>query len=159
MPKFTAAERDQIQSIVANLYIKQIPDSMIMDEVRRQTGKSIAKRTLCYIRERIKRESYKWYQQLRKDNYEFIHEFRERIREINDLQAKHYVIVNSTKEPASVRQTSMAELHKLNITLSNYYDIAPYLVSNIGQLAKNSNSNYVNSISINEQDKEQDIIV
>lgn len=150
----------QIQNIVANLSIKRIPESEIIQEITKQTGKSISRVMLFYIKQRIKKDSFKWYQELRKDNYEFIHEFRERIREINDLQAKHYVIVNSQKESTSVRQTSMAEIHKLNITLSNNYDIAPYLVSNIGQLAtKNSNTNNVNPISINEQDKEQDIIV
>jgi uncharacterized protein YqgQ len=155
--KFTAAEKDKIKSIVANLHIKQVPDSLIIQEVRRQTGKTISKRTLYYVRERIKKESYIWYLKLRKDNYEFIHEFRERIREINDLQQKHYLIVNSTSEPTSVRQTSMVELHKLNITLSNYYDIAPYIVSNIGQLNRNRNDN--NPIPIKSENQEQDIIV
>jgi uncharacterized protein YqgQ len=155
--KFTAAEKDKIKSIVANLHIKQVPDSLIIQEVRRQTSKTISKRTLYYVRERIKKESYIWYLKLRKDNYEFIHEFRERIREINDLQQKHYLIVNSTSEPTSVRQTSMVELHKLNITLSNYYDIAPYIVSNIGQLNRNRNDN--NPIPIKSENQEQDIIV
>jgi hypothetical protein len=153
VPKLTASERARAESIVANLYIKQIPESMILDEIRRQTGKSISRVSLFYIKQRIKRDSYKWYQQLRKDNYEFIHEFRERIREINDLQEKHYVIVHSDKEPTSVKQTSMIELHKLNITLSNYYDIAPFIVSNLGASVNNGNA-----VSSPQQTK-KDIIV
>ena len=103
MSKFTTAEKAKIESIVANLYIKQIPDSLIIDEIRRQTSKTVSRVTLFRVRQRLKKESYKWYSQLRKDNYEFIHEFRERIREINDLQEKHYLIVNSEKEPTYVK--------------------------------------------------------
>ena len=32
-------------------------------------------------------------------------------------------------EPTSVKQASLAALHKLNVTLSNYYDIVPYLTT------------------------------
>jgi hypothetical protein len=155
VPKLTAAERTQVQNLVANLYIKNIPESMILDEIRRQTGKTISRVSLFYIKQRIKKESYKWYSQLRKDNFEFIHEFRQRIREINDLQEKHYLIMNSDKEPTYIKQTSMAELHKLTITLSNLYDIAPYIVSNLGA---NTNNNG-NPISIKSEDKEEEIIV
>lgn len=41
MPKFTGPERNLIQSIVANLTIKRIPDSEIIKEVFSQTKKSI----------------------------------------------------------------------------------------------------------------------
>ena len=76
---------------MANLYVKNFPDSLIIDEIARQTGKTISKVSLHNIRKPIKKESYNWYQQLRKDNYEFIHQFRERIRERNDLQEKHFL--------------------------------------------------------------------
>ena len=93
MPKFTATERILIQNIVCNLTIKRIPDNEIIKEVYEQTKKTISKVTLFNVRKRVKKESSKWYSQLREDHYEYIHEFKERINEIVDLQRRHYKII------------------------------------------------------------------
>ena len=37
---------------------------------------------------------------------------------------KHHEIIDNNPNP-SVPQTSLAELHRLNITLTNYFDVAP----------------------------------
>jgi hypothetical protein len=129
VPKFTASERMLIQNIVYNLSIKRIPDNERIKEVYEQTKKTISKVTLFNVRKRIKKESAKWYSQLRQGEYEYIHEFKERINEIVDLQKRHYKIIEDNANNPSVQQTSLAELHKLNITLSNYFDVAP-LVGN-----------------------------
>jgi hypothetical protein len=65
---------------------------------------------------------------MREGQYEYIHEFKERISEIIDLQKRHHAILDSDKEPTTVKQASMAELHRLNITLSNYFDVAPDII-------------------------------
>ncbi len=64
---------------------------------------------------------------MREGQFEYIHEFKERIDEILWLQKKHHDIIDSTDNP-SVQQTSLAELHRLNITLSNYFDVAPDII-------------------------------
>ena len=61
---------------------------------------------------------------MREGQFEYIHEFKERIDEILWFQKKHRNIIDSTDNP-SVQQTSLAELHRLNIDLSNYVDVAP----------------------------------
>jgi len=86
MGKFTAEERAVIKSIVAMLTIKRIPNSEIIQEVYNQTKKTISDQSLCNIRDRIKRDSYHWYKTMREGEYEYIHEFRERINEMLDLQ-------------------------------------------------------------------------
>ena len=65
---------------------------------------------------------------MREGQYEYIHEFKERINEILSLQKLHHEIIDSPTEPTTVKQTSMAELHRLNITLSNYFDVAPDII-------------------------------
>jgi len=125
VPKFTASERMLMQNLVCNLSIKRIPDNEIVKGVYEQTKKTISKVTLFNIRKRIKKESAKWYSQLRQGEYEYIHEFKERINEIVDLQKRHYKIIEDNANNPSVQQASLAELHKLNITLSNYFDVAP----------------------------------
>jgi hypothetical protein len=65
---------------------------------------------------------------MREGQYEYIHEFKERISEIMDLQKRHHDILDSPTEPTTVKQASMAELHRLNITLSNYFDVAPDII-------------------------------
>jgi hypothetical protein len=143
--KYTIAERQTVKSIVATLSIKRIPESEIINEVYKQTNKRISRSGLWRVRQQIKRESYQWYETLRKDNFEYIHEFRERINEIIDLQKMHHKIIKDNEHNPSIVQTSLAELHHLNITLSNYFDIAPTIVN----IQRNDNS-----ISIPQQDKE-----
>jgi hypothetical protein len=38
---------------------------------------------------------------MREGEYEFIHEFKERISEIMDLQKKHHAIIDSDTEPTT----------------------------------------------------------
>ena len=130
MPKFTSAERILVKSIVASLSIKRIPEQDIIDEVYRQTKKTLTKSGLYYIRKDIKKESYHWYKTMREGEYEYIHEFRERINEILDLQKRHYEIADSPTVPIPIKQASLFELHKLTVTLSNLFDVAPYITNN-----------------------------
>ena len=67
---------------------------------------------------------------MREGEFEYIHEFKERIDEIQWLQKKHHEIIGSPTESTSTKQTSLAELHRLNITLSNYFDVAPDIIGN-----------------------------
>lgn len=128
MSKYTAAERTLIRSIVANLSLKRIPDKEITGEIFRQTDKTLSKSGLYRVRQGIKRESYRWYKTMREGEYEYIHEFKERINEILSLQKFHHQIIDCPTEPTPVKQTSLAELHRLNITLSNYFDVAPSII-------------------------------
>jgi outer membrane protein assembly factor BamA len=131
VPKFTVAERITIKSIVASLTIKRLPDAEIQDEILKQSGKTVSRTSLYRIRQSIKRQSFKWYKTMREGEYEYIHEFKERINEIMSLQKKHHEIIDSAAEPTTVKQTSLAELHRLNITLSNYFDVAPSIINDI----------------------------
>ena len=65
---------------------------------------------------------------MREGEYEYIHEFKERINEILDLQKKHHEIIIKNEHNPQVQQTSLAELHRLTITLSNLYDVAPTII-------------------------------
>jgi hypothetical protein len=125
VPKYTNAERYLVKTIVVNLSIKRIPDSEIVKEVLNQTGKTLSRSGLYNTRQQIKKDSSKWYKILREGEYEYIHEFKERINEIMDLQKRHYKIIEDNPTNPAIQQTSLAELHKLNITLSNYFDVAP----------------------------------
>ena len=129
MVKFTNAERSLAKSILATLSIKKVPDAEIIKEIERQTNKTIGRRSLYYLRQSIKKESYHWYKTMREGQYEYIHEFKERINEILSLQRLHHQIIDSPTEPTTVKQSSMAELHRLNITLSNYFDVAPDIIN------------------------------
>lgn len=86
MSKYTNEERTLVKPIVANLTIKRISDNEIIKEVFNQTNKTISRSGLYNVRQQIKRDSYKWYQTLRQGEYEYIHEFKERINEIMWLQ-------------------------------------------------------------------------
>ena len=100
-------------------------DLEIMQVIFNQTGKTITDRYLSTIRQQIKRESFSWYKAMREGEYEYLHEFKERINEILFLQKKHHEIIDSNEDNPSIQQASLAELHRLNITLSNYFDVAP----------------------------------
>jgi hypothetical protein len=65
---------------------------------------------------------------MREGEYEYIHEFKERINEILFLQKKHHQIIMKNEDNPQIQQTSLAELHRLSITLSNLYDVAPTII-------------------------------
>jgi hypothetical protein len=156
--KYTNAERALVKSIVGSLTIKRDPESEIIKEVYKQTNKTISRSGIYYVKQQIKRDSFKWYQMLRQGEYEYVHEFKERINEIYFLQKKHYEIIENNANSPSIVQTSLAELHRLNITLSNYFDVAPTIVTNPNPNPKRENE-IDNSIPISQQDKDKDIIV
>ena len=78
MTKYTTQEQALIKSIVAMLSIKKAHDNDIINEFYNQTKKTIAQKTLCNIRQQIKKDSYHWYNALREGQYEYIHSFKER---------------------------------------------------------------------------------
>lgn len=80
---------------------------------------------------------------MREGEYEYIHESRERIAEIMDLQKRHHAILDSPTEPTTVKQSSLQELHRLSITLSNLYDVAPSIVNGITVSATSESSKTV----------------
>ena len=54
----------------------------------------------------------------------------------------HHEIIANNKDNPTIQQTSLAELHRLNITMSNYFDVAPSIVANTSpntNLIKNNN--------------------
>jgi hypothetical protein len=108
-----------------------------MKAIFNQTNKTITNRYLTTIKQQIKKDSYHWYKVMREGEYEYIHEFKERISEIMHLQKMHHQIIDSDKEPTTVKQASMAELHRLNITLSNYFDVAPDIIGHTYQRHQN----------------------
>lgn len=128
MSKFTTVEKNQIKNTVALLSIKRIPDLEIIKSIFDQTNKTITVRQVTRIKQQIKKESHHWYRTMREGEYEYIHQFKERIDEIINLQKKHHEIVESPIEPTTVKQASLIELHKLSITLSNLYDVAPTII-------------------------------
>ena len=151
MSKFRYDERLQIKNIVASLIITRLSDIEIAKEIERQTGKSISLKQIYNIRQQIKKDSYDWYMKLRSNQYEYLHEFKERINEITSLQQIHHEIIkeNRHKNP-SIVQTSLAELHKLSITLSNLFDVAPSIINGITL----SNTSKDNSSPTEEQESE-----
>ena len=50
---------------------------------------------------------------MREGQYEYIHEFKERINEILFLQKKHHQIIDNNEHNPQIQQTSLAELHRL----------------------------------------------
>jgi hypothetical protein len=126
--KLTTQERELAKTIVGMMSIKRIPDSDIIAEIKRQTNKKLSRITLYHLRQQIKKESYHWYKTMREGEYEYIHEFKERINEILFLQKKHHQIIMRNEHNPQIQQTSLAELHRLSITLSNLYDVAPTII-------------------------------
>jgi hypothetical protein len=56
-----------------------MPDDEIVKEIERQTNTTVSRSGLYHIKQQIKKESYDWYKQMREGQYEYIHEYKERI--------------------------------------------------------------------------------
>jgi hypothetical protein len=131
MAKFTSEERPIVKNMVATLSLKRIPDNEIIKEIEKQTNKIITRQSLYDIRQQIKKEFYQWYSTLREGQYEYIHEFKERINEILSLQKMHHEIIAKNEHNPQIRQLTLNELHKPNITLSNYFDLGLDIINGI----------------------------
>ena len=138
MSKFTFEQRNRIKNIVGNLSITRASDNEIIQEVERETRKTITRQTIFNVRQSIKKDSFESYRNLQQGKYEYLHEFKERINEIIWLQQKHNEIIKSNQHNPSIQQTSLAELHRLTLTLSNLYDVAPTIINNGTSLSATS---------------------
>ena len=128
MYKFTNGERASVKSLIASLTIKRIPEPNIIKAIFNQTGKTISDRYFYSLKAQIEKDSYQWYKAMRQSQYTYVHEFKERINEILWLQRKHHEIIENNPNP-TIQQASLAELHRLNTTLSNYFAVAPTVVN------------------------------
>lgn len=115
--------------MVATLSIKRVLEPEIIKEIFYQTNKTVTPRYLSYIKQQIKKDSYHWYKAMREGQFEYIYEFKERIDEILSLQKKHHEIIQKTEQNPQIQQSSLAELQRLTITLSNLYDVAPAIIN------------------------------
>ena len=80
------------------------------------------------------------------------YQFKERIREIESFMRKHHEIIDNSPSP-TIQQKSLEELHRLNITLSNYYDVAPSIVGAYPTSNSNFKDNNNNdSISVSQKE-------
>ena len=120
-----------LKSLVATLSLKRIPDDQIVKEIERQTNTTVSRSGLYNIRQQIKKDSYDWYKSMREGQHEYIHEFKERINEIMDLQKRCHELIESNKHNPQIQLSALAELHKLNITLSNYFEVIPTVINGI----------------------------
>ena len=78
-----------VNSLVAALTIKRIPESEIIQEIYNHTNRTVITRYPSYVKQQIKKDSYRWYKAMREGQFEYIHEFKERIDEILWFQKKH----------------------------------------------------------------------
>ena len=82
MSKFLQKDRESIKSIVAALTIKRISDNDIIKVIFDQTSKTITDRYLSTIKGANQTRIIPLVQTIREGQYEYIHEFKERINEI-----------------------------------------------------------------------------
>ena len=110
MSKFTYVEKNLVKNMVAILTIKRIPDNEIIKHIFDQTNKTISIREVTRIKQLIKKESYHWYKTMREGEYEYIHEFKERVYEIMSLQKKHHEIIDNNEHNPQIQQTSLSRI-------------------------------------------------
>lgn len=129
MPKFTYTERTQIKDIIATLSLKRISDDQIIEFITGRMNKTMSIRNLKRYKASIKKDSYKWYQTMRESRYEYIAAYKERINEIISLQELHHEIIIRNRNSPQIQLQAAAELHRLNITYSNYLDVLPHVIN------------------------------
>lgn len=129
--KYTLSERTLIKNIVASLAIKKTSNNEIIKEIYQKTNKTITRKEIYNVRQRIKKDSYQWFKTLREGQYEYIKEFKERIEELLWMQVKYHNIIDKNQNNPQLQQISLAELDRMNKTLSNYYEVAPGIVNGI----------------------------
>lgn len=129
--KYTLGERTVIKNIVASLAIRKTSNNEIIKEIYQKTNKTVTRKEIYNVRQRIKKDSYQWFKTLREGQYEYIKEFKERIEELLWMQLKHHNIIDKNQNNPQLQQISLAELERMNKTLSNYFEVVPGIVNGI----------------------------
>ena len=120
MSKFTNDEKSLVKNIIASLTIKRIEDNDIIKVIKDQTGKSLTRKEIWNIRERIKRESYHWYKTMREGEYEYYPRVQRKNKR-NNVFAKEASSNCNEKRRQSTDSTNI--ISRIAPTIYNTYQI------------------------------------
>jgi hypothetical protein len=70
--KYTLGERTLIKNIVASLAIKKTSNNEIIKEIYQKTNKTVTRKEIYNVRQRIKKDSYQWFKTLREGQYSIL---------------------------------------------------------------------------------------
>ena len=69
--KLTKSDKEYIKGLVHNLALQRLTDQEITEHLQSK-GMDIARSTVCTIRNKIEKESEKWYVELRESRYKYL---------------------------------------------------------------------------------------
>jgi hypothetical protein len=108
-----------------------------IQEFFKDKGIEIDGSTIARIRNNTAKRAERWYAELRKSRYLYIAHQKERIDTLYKAENKLWIIANDQEAERTEQVKALSEIHKIEITLSNLYDIVRYLTSTFGRSTNN----------------------
>ena len=115
--KLTKSDKEYIKGLVHNLALQRLTDQEITEHLQSK-GMNIARSTVCTIRNKIEKESEKWYVELRESRCKYLATYKERLDSLMSYQRKLNNIVEICTSNNIYHDTvikAISELHKIEL--------------------------------------------
>jgi hypothetical protein len=124
--KRTKSESVYINAIIQNLSLQRLTDQEIVDHLHNEKQIEIARSTVTNTRNRMEKESAKWYTELKQSTSKYIAAYKQRIDSLFSYQKKLHEIIAATKRD-EVKIRAISELHAIEIDVFNLWKQLPNL--------------------------------
>jgi post-segregation antitoxin (ccd killing protein) len=129
--KLTKSDKEYIKGLVQNLALQRLTDQEITEHLQSK-GMDIARSTVCTIRNKIEKESEKWYVELRESRCKYLATYKERLDSLMSYQRKLNKIVEICTTNNIYHDTvikAISELHKIELSIFNIWKQLPVIPS------------------------------
>lgn len=136
MPKLTTREQQVLRTLVAEAMVRRFSIMETQSYIKAQLGTIIGEREILRYRKQVKTESSKWLSDMAKSRTEFIAEYRQRIKECEEIQRELWRTYLLSKDLPAIRVKCLAELLKASNQILEMYDALPvvYSLTGTGQI-------------------------
>ena len=129
--KLTKSDKEYVKGLIHNLALQRLTNQEITEHLQSK-GLDIARSTVCTIRNKIEKETEKWYIELRESRYRYLATYKERLDSLMSYKRKLNNIVEICTSNSIYHDTvikAISELHKIELSIFNIWKQLPVISS------------------------------
>jgi hypothetical protein len=123
--KFTKKQREQLKRLVLECVLSRFTTVEALQYINEKLHISISRRYYFLVKRRMTNDTHKQLAHFTKNKDAYLHEFYQRILEIEFLQKKMWELYDNNEKDPEFRLDCIKELRMLTMTLVDLYKILP----------------------------------
>jgi hypothetical protein len=123
--KFTKRRREELRQLVIQCILSRFTTVEALQYIREKLHVSISRRYYFQVKRKITSDTSKQLQYFTRNKNAYLHEFYQRILEIQFLQKKMWELHDNNEKDPEFRLGCVKELRMLTMTLVDLYKILP----------------------------------